>query len=68
VDLNAPGDAALDIIRAARALNPPPRTVGFCSHTNTARIRAAREAGADEVMANSALDSKLSALMDALAE
>ncbi len=68
VDLNAPGDTALDVIRAARILTPPPRTVGFCSHTSTARIRAAREAGADEVIENAALDSHLVAMFDALLE
>lgn len=62
VDLGAP--AAIDRIRDLRALPGPPATiVAFVSHVRADLIVAAREAGADRVLARSAFVAELPALM-----
>jgi len=50
-------------IRALLAAEPRPRIVAFGSHVNAERIRAARAAGADEVLPRSALVAKLPGLI-----
>lgn len=54
VDLANPG---LDINELVRRLHetctPPPRVVAYGSHVDTATLRAARDAGCDEVMPRS---------------
>ena len=40
--------------------------VGFTNHTDTAGLRAAHAAGFDQVLAKSALDERIAALVDEL--
>jgi DNA-binding NarL/FixJ family response regulator len=66
-DLNS---ATLDPIETIAALKRDAalasiRTLGFVSHVDTARISAARAAGADEVMARSAFAGQLGAILAA---
>jgi DNA-binding NarL/FixJ family response regulator len=64
-DLNS---ATLAPIETIAALKQDPalssvRTLGFVSHVDTARIQAARAAGADEVMARSAFAGQLADIL-----
>jgi DNA-binding NarL/FixJ family response regulator len=60
-DLNSATLAPVETIAAMKADEglSPIRTLGFVSHVDTARIHAARAAGADEVMARSAFAGQL---------
>jgi CheY-like chemotaxis protein len=64
-DLNS---ATSDPVATIRALKADPalartRTIGFVSHVRTDVIAAAREAGADEVLARSAFAARLSEIL-----
>lgn len=64
-DLNS---AKVEPISTIAALKADPalaaiRTIGFVSHVHTAVIAAAREAGADEVMARSAFAGQLAEIL-----
>jgi DNA-binding NarL/FixJ family response regulator len=52
----------LGALKADAALAGIP-TLGFVSHVDTARIQAAREAGADQVMARSAFAGQLAEIL-----
>lgn len=54
---------ALKSIEAISQLDPRPRIIAFASHVETQQIAAARQAGADEVMARSAFSSRLAELL-----
>jgi DNA-binding NarL/FixJ family response regulator len=64
VDLHNPGLDVPALVRELRSLSPRPRLVGYGSHVDAARLRAARQGGCDEVMPRSqffeALESRLS--------
>jgi CheY-like chemotaxis protein len=67
IDLNS---AKADPIETIAALKRDPatssiRTIGFVSHVHTALIAAARQAGADEVMARSAFAGNLAEILQA---
>ena len=69
LDLNS---AALEPIETLAALKADAelagiRTLGFVSHVDTARIQAAREAGAAQVMARSAFAGQLAEILLAAA-
>jgi hypothetical protein len=61
VDLDGP--SAIQTLGALMSAAPSLRIVGFVSHVNAERIRAAREAGIAEVMARSAFVSALPTLL-----
>ncbi len=60
-DLNSPTMAPVETIAAMKqdAALAPIRTLGFVSHVDVDAIHAAREAGADDVMARSAFAGQL---------
>ena len=62
-DALKPADTIADI-RAMPASPTSPRIVGFGSHVNVERLRAARDAGADEALARSAFVATLPALLN----
>ena len=57
--------AALRRVAPADDSSHPLRIVGFGAHVNVERLRAAREAGADQAMARSAFVAALPALLSA---
>jgi DNA-binding NarL/FixJ family response regulator len=64
-DLNSPTLAPIETIAAMKA-DPALssiRIIGFVSHVDTARISAARSAGADDVMARSAFAGNLADIL-----
>ncbi len=61
VDLEAQG--AIDAIERSRTMVPTPRIVAFGPHVRDDLFTAAREAGADEVLARSAFVTRLPALL-----
>lgn len=61
VDLEA--DGAIDAIERCRTMVPTPRIVAFGPHVRDDLFAAAREAGADEVLARSAFVTRLTALL-----
>ena len=63
VDLHADALAPTEAIRAIRGAAPKARIVAFVRHEEVERIRAAREAGADEVHARNAFTRRLPALL-----
>jgi DNA-binding NarL/FixJ family response regulator len=64
-DLNSVKMAPIETIAAMKgdAALASIKTVGFVSHVDTARIAAARDAGADEVMARSAFAANLADIL-----
>jgi CheY-like chemotaxis protein len=64
-DLNSSAMAPIETIAAMK--HDPAlaaiRTLGFVSHVDTARIQAARSAGADDVMARSAFAGQLADIL-----
>lgn len=66
IDLNA-GDNPLEAVCIAVTATPRPRVVAYLSHVQAELARAARDAGADAVMARSAFTQELPALLEALA-
>jgi len=63
VDLNADVPDPVDAIRQLRALNRRPRIIAYVSHVQADLARAAREAGADDVMPRSAFAANLPDLL-----
>ena len=63
LDLEAPG--AIEAIERCRTMLPTPRIVAFGPHVRDDLFTAAREAGADEVLARSAFVTRLTALLEA---
>ncbi len=63
VDLEAEG--AIDAVERCRKMVPTPRIVAFGPHVRDDLFTAAREAGADEVLARSAFVTRLPALLQA---
>lgn len=64
-------EATLDptaAIRRLKTMAEPPRVIGFAGHTNVGAIRAGREAGADQVLARSALTAQLPEILAAAAQ
>ena len=57
VDLEA--DEAVEAITRCKEAQPPPRIVAFGPHVRADLFEAARDAGADEVLARSAFVSRL---------
>ena len=68
IDLNHRSGAAIEAVRALKADSPGRGTVcGFVSHVQSDVIRAAREAGCDEILARSAFARDLPELLARLA-
>jgi hypothetical protein len=65
VDLNAPVDT-IAAVRLAKAHAAAPYVVAFLSHVQAELAAAAREAGADRVLARSAFVNELPALLGPL--
>jgi DNA-binding response OmpR family regulator len=63
LDLHHPKIGAVETIRLVRGTRWDARLVCFGHHTDTARLAAAREAGATEVWPNSELDRRLPELL-----
>lgn len=63
VDLGLSGDDPIETIRALRARPEAPRVVAFGPHRDVDRFAAAREAGADRVLARSAFVERLPELL-----
>jgi DNA-binding NarL/FixJ family response regulator len=63
IDLNTDGIDVIGAIRTTRSTSPQIRIVAFASHVQADLIKAAREAGANEVMARSAFVTKLPAIL-----
>lgn len=62
VDLNHPADP-IAAIRALKSAAPSARVIAFGSHVDGERLKAAREAGADRVLARSAFTERLPELL-----
>lgn len=66
IDLDRDTLNPIETISNLRSMPAPvPRIVAFGAHVNVDRLRAAREAGADQVMARSAFVAALPALLGA---
>ncbi|HEY3268546.1 MAG TPA: response regulator [Armatimonadota bacterium] len=66
VNLNARGFSPADLIRSLKAEGFPAPIVAFCGHSDEATRRSGVDAGADRVLANSAITmNALGALKDA---
>jgi DNA-binding NarL/FixJ family response regulator len=63
VDMTLSGNEAAATIAAGATAEPRPRIVAFCSHVEESQAEAAREAGADRVLARSAFASRLPELL-----
>jgi len=64
IDLDRDALRPIETITAIRAMPAPvPRIVGFGAHVNVERLRAAREAGADQAMARSAFVAAMPILL-----
>lgn len=63
VDLGHRAADPVGAIRALRARSPVPRIVAFGSHVDAETLSAAREAGADRVLARSAFSARLAELL-----
>lgn len=61
VDVHLPGLAIGDFVTELRAACPTARIIGYGSHVATEVLRAAREAGCDEVLPRSALAERVEA-------
>jgi DNA-binding NarL/FixJ family response regulator len=61
VDLQARG--ALDLIRRLRGRESPPRIIAYGPHVDADALRAAREAGADQVLARGAFVNALPSIV-----
>lgn len=62
VDLNHPADP-IAAIRALKETAPSPHVVAFGSHVDSDRLKAARDAGADRVLARSAFTDRLAEIL-----
>ncbi len=67
VDANLEGGGGLELIRSARTSRPELRIVAFVSHVQADVARAARDAGADPVLARSAFVARLPEILGAAA-
>jgi DNA-binding response OmpR family regulator len=67
INLGSNRELALQTVRQLRAAPElaETRLIGFGSHTDTATIHAGREAGADQVVANSAVMGHLKEILQA---
>ena len=66
IDLDRDTLNPIETIAAIRGMPPPvPRIVAFGAHVNVDRLRAARDAGADQAMARSAFVAALPGLLGA---
>ncbi len=63
VDLNSTGVDTVEAVRVAKAHRAAPRVVAFLSHVQAELAVAAREAGADQVLARSAFVDRLPELV-----
>lgn len=63
VDMTLPGNEAAAAIAAGTTAQPRPRIVAFCSHVEESQAAAARQAGADRVLARSAFSAQLADLL-----
>jgi DNA-binding NarL/FixJ family response regulator len=59
LDVHVAGDKIADLAAALKALDPPPRIIGYGSHVAAAALQAARDAGCDLVMPNSQFVERL---------
>ncbi|MEM8496052.1 MAG: hypothetical protein AAF916_05835 [Planctomycetota bacterium] len=57
-------DDALDLIRLAHEHPNRPRTIAFGPHVDSARLEAASQAGADQVLTRGAFTQRLPELID----
>ncbi|HEY1013911.1 MAG TPA: hypothetical protein VGE07_14465 [Herpetosiphonaceae bacterium] len=64
VDLRADLAGWRELIAAAKRLEPAPKILAFGSHVDAERQQAARDAGCDRVVANSAFAAKLPQLVE----
>ena len=64
VDLDGGGDP-IGLVRALKSEPRAGRVLAFCRHTATDAIKAARAAGADQVLPRSALFPNLASILDA---
>lgn len=64
VDLRAEVDGWRELVAAAKASAPPPKILAFGSHVDIERQQAARDAGCDRVIANSAFAAKLPQIVE----
>lgn len=62
VDLHHPADP-IAAIRALKERAPSPRVIAFGSHVDSERLKAARDAGADRVLARSAFTDRLAEIL-----
>lgn len=62
VDLNHPADP-IGAIRSLKQTAPSPRVIAFGSHVDSERLKAARDAGADRVLARSAFTDRLAEIL-----
>lgn len=62
VDLNHPDDP-IAAIRSLKEKAPSPHVVAFGSHVDSERLKAARDAGADRVLARSAFTDRLAGIL-----
>lgn len=53
LDLQCPGLSVAELLRRLKKGDRPPRVIAYGSHVDAARLKAAREAGCDEVMPRS---------------
>ena len=63
VDLGLSSGGAADSIRALKAREPAPVVIAFGAHRDVPALTAARDAGADRVLARSALVARLPDLL-----
>lgn len=61
INLESPG--GIDILKKIKGLEPSPKVVAYCGHKNTDLIERARELGADLVVPNSAIVSRICELI-----
>jgi DNA-binding NarL/FixJ family response regulator len=63
IDLNSSGVDAIEAVRVAKGHPSAPRVVAFLSHVQAELALAARQAGADQVMARSTFVERLPELV-----
>ncbi|MCC6359712.1 MAG: response regulator transcription factor [Phycisphaerales bacterium] len=68
VDLSLPGGDPIGFVRAVKASTPGVRVVAFLPHVEADRRRAAKEAGADEVLPRSKFSEALAAILGRLGD
>ncbi|GMU81792.1 MAG: hypothetical protein AMXMBFR47_16630 [Planctomycetota bacterium] len=68
VDLSLPAGDPIGFVRAVKASTPGVRVVAFLPHVEADRRRAAKEAGADEVLPRSRFSETLGAILGRLGD